>query len=32
MREKIIKGEYEDPEWLSDGMDSNSIERDPLSH
>lgn len=23
MREKIIKGEYDDPEWLSDGMDSN---------
>jgi serine/threonine protein kinase len=20
MREKIIKGEYDDPEWLSDGM------------
>jgi serine/threonine protein kinase len=25
MREKIIKGEYEDPEWLSDGKDSNYI-------
>lgn len=24
MREKIIKGEYEDPEWLSDGRDSTS--------
>jgi len=24
MREKIIKGDYEDPEWLSDGRDSNS--------
>ena len=24
MREKIIKGEYEDPEWLSDGRDSAS--------
>jgi len=22
MREKIIKGQYEDPEWLSDGRDS----------
>ena len=22
MRGKIIKGEYEDPEWLSDGRDS----------
>jgi len=22
MRGKIIKGQYEDPEWLSDGMDS----------
>ena len=24
MRGKIIKGEYEDPEWLSDGRDSTS--------
>ena len=26
MREKIIKGEYEDPEWLSDGRDSIFIQ------
>ena len=25
MREKIVKGEYEDPEWLSDGRGSTSI-------
>ena len=28
MREKIVKGEYDDPEWLSDGMDFNSIYRE----
>ena len=26
MRGKIIKGEYEDPEWLSDGRDSTQWE------
>jgi serine/threonine protein kinase len=26
MREKIVRGEYEDPEWLSDGRDSTSTE------
>lgn len=25
MRRKIIKGEYDDPEWLSDGMGPSSI-------
>ena len=28
MREKIIKGEYDDPEWLSDGMAPVSSNRD----
>lgn len=25
MRDKIVKGEYDDPEWLSDGMDPHPI-------
>jgi serine/threonine protein kinase len=29
MRGKIIKGEYDDPEWLSDGMSSDYIRWEP---
>lgn len=30
MREKIVKGEYDDPEWLSDGKELNSTSRGSL--
>ena len=32
MREKIVKGEFDDPEWLSDGKGSNSTSRESPAH